>query len=152
MPNRHLDLVTAVEQDEQLEAVIESMANLIRTYINIDRVTQLARRPYPIEPWDPARFIAPLAIRRRVRMTVVADPAFSFTYAEHRKLLRAAGTEVVGLDPLVGKPPEAKGYIVPGGFPEEHTDVLSIHSDIHRDLRQAADDGALVYGECTGLF
>ncbi|OFN07247.1 cobyrinate a,c-diamide synthase, partial [Corynebacterium sp. HMSC074C11] len=152
VPSRHLGLVTAVEQGEQLEAVIESMANLVETYIDIDRIVQLARQPYPAEPWDPAQFVAPLATQRRVRVAVAAGPAFSFTYAEHRELLRAAGAEVVDFDPLVDELPEAEGYIVPGGFPEEHADALSIRDDIRRDLRQAADDGALIHGECAGLL
>lgn len=152
VPSRHLGLVTAVEQGEQLEAVIESMANLVETYIDIDRIIQLARQPYPAETWDPAQFVAPLATQRRVRVAVAAGPAFSFTYAEHRELLRAAGAEVVDFDPLVDELPEAEGYIVPGGFPEEHADALSVRADIRRDLRQAADDGALIHGECAGLL
>lgn len=152
VPSRHLGLVTAVEQGDQLEAVIESMANLVERYIDIERLQGLASMPYPAEPWDPAREVQPLPNKRRVRVAVAAGPAFSFTYAEHRELLRAAGAEVVDFDPLVDDLPAADGYIVPGGFPEEHAEALSLRDDIRRDFVRAIDDGALVHGECAGLL
>ena len=50
------------------------------------------------EPWDPA-----VAARRPpgdVTVALAAGKAFSFGYAEHGELLRAAGADVVEFDPL----------------------------------------------------
>lgn len=152
VPSRHLGLVTAVEQGDELERVIESMANLVERYIDVDRLVALAREPYETTPWDPAAVVTPPRIKRRIRVAVAAGPAFSFTYAEHCELLAAAGAEVVSFDPLVDDLPAADGYIVPGGFPQEHAEGLSVRDDVRRDLRAAAEDGALIHGECAGLL
>lgn len=152
VPSRHLGLVTAVEQGEQLDAVIEAMANLVERYVDIDRLLSLARTPAEVAAWDPNLALGRVASAGPVRVAVAAGPAFSFTYAEHLELLAAAGAEVVEFDPLSDDLPEAAGYIIPGGFPEEHADALSVRDDVRRDLRQAAEDGAIIHGECAGLL
>lgn len=152
VPSRHLGLVTAVEQGEQLERVIESMANLVERYVDIPGLIALARAPLPDKPWNPAKAVGGAQSQRRARVAVAAGPAFSFTYAEHAELLAAAGAEVECFDPLVEDLPVADGYIIPGGFPEEHAEALSARDDVRAGLRRAAQDGALIHGECAGLL
>nr|WP_120491470.1 cobyrinate a,c-diamide synthase [Corynebacterium lactis] len=155
VPSRHLGLITAVEQGEQLDAVIEAMANLVERYVDIDRLLALAATPAEATPWDPREALEALGVAHspaEVRVAVASGPAFSFTYAEHLELLSAAGAEVVEFDPLADDLPDAAGYIIPGGFPEEHADALSVRDDVRRGLQRAADDGAVIHGECAGLL
>ena len=75
------------------------------------------------EPWDPA-VAAPTAAD--VTVALAAGKAFSFGYAEHAELLRAAGAEVVEFDPLTDPlPPQTAALVLPGGFPEQFSTELS---------------------------
>ena len=54
-------------------------------------------------------------------VAVAAGKAFSFGYAEHAELLRAAGADVVEFDPLDEPlPAQTAALVLPGGFPEQY--------------------------------
>ena len=151
VPSRHLGLYTAAEQGEHIERVIESMADVVTSYIDIDAVLELAQSPLDISPYSPAAQVG-IHIPNAGRVALASGPAFSFSYAEHRELLIAAGAEVVSFDPLWEDLPEADGYIIPGGYPEEHAEALSRRDDIRQQLRAAVAEGALLHGECAGML
>ena len=70
---------------------------------------------------------------RAETVAVAAGKAFSFGYAEHPELLRAAGAQVVEFDPLTGPLPEGTdAVLLPGGFPEQFTAELSANDVVRR--------------------
>ena len=82
------------------------------------------RPPRPLsvddEPWDPA--VAEPVGAQRSPSALAAGKAFSFGYAEHAELLRAAGADVVEFDPLTDPlPSDTAALVLPGGFPEQFT-------------------------------
>lgn len=153
VPSRHLGLITAAEQGEELEHVIEAMADLVTEYIDIEALAALARPAKECVAWNPAAEIAALGgTAKPFNAAIASGPAFSFTYAEHRELLAAAGAHIIEFDPLVDDVPDADALIIPGGFPEEHAAALSARDDVRRDIHRLADDGAIIHGECAGLL
>ncbi|RLB13956.1 MAG: cobyrinate a,c-diamide synthase, partial [Deltaproteobacteria bacterium] len=52
----------------------------------------------------------------------------------------------------ISLPPEIKGLILGGGYPELHVETLSRNCDLNREIRQAALDGMPVYAECGGFM
>lgn len=163
VPSRHLGLVTAAENSETLD-VITRMADLVEAHVDLDAVVALARCGYQGQAWDPAAAISesddaaptgsvgPRPAASGKRVAVAGGPAFTFAYAEHRELLRAAGATVVDFDPLNDPLPECDGLIIPGGFPEEHVEQLAGRADLREDIRALAASGAPIHGECAGLL
>ena len=85
-------------------------------------------------------------------VALAAGKAFSFGYAEHRELLRAAGAEVVEFDPLTEPlPPQTAALVLPGGFPEEFGTELSGNEVVRQQIKSLAASGAPVHAECAGL-
>ena len=84
---------------------------------------------------------------------MAAGKAFSFGYAEHGELLRAAGADVVEFDPLVDPLPDGTdAVLLPGGFPEQFTAELSANDTVRRQINELAAAGAPVHAECAGLI
>ncbi|MET0188214.1 MAG: cobyrinate a,c-diamide synthase, partial [Pseudonocardia sediminis] len=87
-------------------------------------------------------------------IAVAGGPAFGFGYAEHAELLRAAGAEVVLVDPLRdgSLPDGTAGLVLPGGFPEEHVAALGANAPLRTAIAALAATGAPVHAECGGLL
>jgi cobyrinic acid a,c-diamide synthase len=102
-------------------------------------------------PWDPATAVGRVP-GGRPTVALAAGKAFSFGYAEHAELLRAAGAEVVEFDPLVDSLPDGtEAVLLPGGFPEQFTAELSANDIVRRQISELAAAGAPVHAECAGL-
>ena len=87
-------------------------------------------------------------------VTVFGGPAFTFGYAEHVELLRAAGAEVAVVDPLRDEalPAGTAALVLPGGFPEEHVVQLGANARLRASVAALATGGAPVHAECGGLL
>lgn len=148
VPSRHLGLVTVGEHGPQ---VIEAMADHVAEYVDLDAIVDLAFCTYSGPAWDPH------AVLRREQsgnptVAMASGPAFTFSYAEHTELLRAAGAKVVTFDPLREDLPEADGLILPGGFPEEHLAELAANAKLRASIRKHAEEGKPIHAECAGLL
>lgn len=86
-------------------------------------------------------------------IAMAGGPAFTFGYAEHRELLRAAGAQVRVFDPLRDELPEGTaGLVLPGGFPEEHAAELAANTGLLAAVGALAAQGMPVHAECAGLL
>jgi cobyrinic acid a,c-diamide synthase len=150
VPSRHLGLVTAVEHGEQAKAAVAAMTALVARHVDLPAVVALAGSRVPAEPWVPDEVVGQPTGRRPV-VAVAAGKAFSFGYAEHPELLRAAGADVVEFDPLTQTlPPQTAALVLPGGFPEQHLADLSANTELRTQIRELARH-APVQAECGGL-
>ncbi len=85
----------------------------------------LARRPVAAE-------------RRRVRVGVPRDAAFSFYYPENLEALEHAGAELVRFSPISDPElPEVDALVVGGGFPEVYAAELSANRPMREDCGEA---------------
>jgi cobyrinic acid a,c-diamide synthase len=89
--------------------------------------------------------------RSRPVVAVAGGAAFTFGYAEHVELLRAAGAEVAVFDPLREEslPEGTRALVVGGGFPEMYAAELAANEPLRAMV--AAFDGP-VAAECAGLL
>jgi cobyrinic acid a,c-diamide synthase len=152
VPSRHLGLVTAAEHGCAAVRTVASMTELVRAHVDVPAVLALAATTVTATPWDPAA-----EVRRTPGSPVVAvagGTAFTFGYAEHVELLRAAGAEVAVVDPLRDRalPDGTRGLVLPGGFPEEHAGSLAENTELLEQVRALAATGAPVHAECGGLL
>ncbi|MCV7232432.1 cobyrinate a,c-diamide synthase [Mycobacterium branderi] len=149
VPTRYLGLVTAVEYGRRAQEAVEAMTALIARHVDIEAVVAAAQSRVTDPPWDPAAEIDQAA---GVTVALASGKAFTFGYAEHAELLRAAGAEVAEFDPLVDPLPEgAAAVVLPGGFPEQFAAELSGNHVARQQIKALAAVGAPVHAECAGL-
>lgn len=154
LPTRYLGLVTAVEYGRRARLAVEAMTALIAEYVDLGAVLAAARSANHSVPWDPVTAVGEAGgCRRRATVAMAAGKAFSFGYAEHAELLRAAGADVVDFDPLVETLPDGTdAVLLPGGFPEQFTAELSANDVARQQIQRLAASGAPVHAECAGLI
>jgi cobyrinic acid a,c-diamide synthase len=150
VPSRHLGLVTAVEHGERARAAVDAMIELVGRHIDFVGITAASASRVTGEPWDPAAVTAPVG--DNVTVALAAGKAFTFGYAEHVELLRAAGADVVTFDPLTDPlPPHTAALVLPGGFPEQFATDLAANDVARQQVRELAARGAPIHAECAGL-
>ncbi|MFN8226292.1 MAG: cobyrinate a,c-diamide synthase [Mycobacterium sp.] len=149
VPSRHLGLITAVEHGRRATAAVAAMTGLITRHVDLAAVAALAGARVPAAPWHPGVVGEPVSGAPVV--AVAAGPAFSFGYAEHPELLRAAGARVVEFDPMTERLPDGTAALVlPGGFPEQYPGELSGNDALRADIGALARR-APIHAECAGL-
>lgn len=152
LPTRYLGLVTAVEYGQRARQAVHAMTALVARHVDLAAVLAVAASRVPDPPWDPAAAVGQARGGRAV-VAMAAGKAFTFAYAEHAELLRAAGADVVEFDPLVDPlPAGADAVVLPGGFPEQFTAELSANDVVRGQIAALAAAGAPVHAECAGLI
>ncbi len=144
LPSRHLGLVQA-EENQQLEAFIESAAAAVSCEANLNHLLTIASQ-LPDESGDTPS-IRPLG----QRIAVARDRAFAFAYPHMLEGWRVAGAEIVPFSPLSDEAPDAgcDAIFLPGGYPELHAGRLAANHGFLAGLKAAK---GLVYGECGGFM
>ena len=124
LPERHLGLAPAHEILD-LEIKVKKWASIAKDYLDIESFRKLLLPPKSKNtiinflPKKESAFIHPIAIAE--------DEAFHFRYQETKELLEDNGMPTIIWKPLENEqiPKEARGLIIPGGFPEQHAHQLS---------------------------
>ncbi|MFI6599663.1 cobyrinate a,c-diamide synthase [Nonomuraea sp. NPDC050536] len=147
-PSRHLGLVPAAERESEAVRAVDRLAALVSRSCDLDALVRLAASApaLPVEPWSPG----PPAEGRTV-VAVAGGAAFTFGYAEHVELLRAAGADVAVFDPLRHErlPEGTAALVIGGGFPEVYAAELAANEPLRQEI--AAFPGSIA-AECAGLL
>jgi len=148
LPSRHLGLKQAEEQDN-LDALLERMADLIETHCDLTQIDSLAAKTH-VATISPVATIQPLA----QRIAVARDIAFRFAYPHLLNGWREAGAEVTFFSPLADEPasPDAGAIYLPGGYPELHGETLANAARFKTSVNEAAAQGKSIFGECGGYM
>ncbi|MFI6692234.1 cobyrinate a,c-diamide synthase [Streptomyces sp. NPDC050433] len=178
-PSRHLGLVPVAERRGDAVGVVRGLAERVRMGCDVEGLLALARSAPSLEVgvWDAVREVEggacggpvplPAPSHNRgsapdpapqapegLRVAVAGGAAFTFSYAEHSELLRAAGADVVVFDPLRDErlPPGTRGLVIGGGFPEVYAAELGANEPLRKEVAELARSGAPVAAECAGLL
>ncbi|MFJ8307462.1 MULTISPECIES: cobyrinate a,c-diamide synthase [unclassified Streptomyces] len=170
-PSRHLGLVPVAERRTDALAAVSAMAAQVRAGCDLEALLALARSAPRLtaQAWSADDALAggkPAACEERGPggsatsdpgrpvIAVAGGPAFTFSYAEHAELLRAAGADVAVFDPLKDEqlPPDTAGLVIGGGFPEMYAAELSANEPLRKAVTELALGGAPVAAECAGLL
>ena len=152
LPARYLGLVPAVEYGRRAMLAVEAMTALMAQHVDLAAVFAKAGRRAADPPWDAAAATGKV-VGGRATVAMATGKAFSFGYAEHAELLRAAGAEVAEFDPLSDRLPDGTdAVLLPGGFPEQFTAELAANDVVRAQIKQLAATGAPVHAECAGLI
>ena len=149
LPERHLGLVQAIERPD-LDQFLDRAAGLVGETVDLDALTALAREPNGTEPPISAPPLPPLG----QRIAVASDAAFAFSYPGVLEAWRDAGAELFPFSPLADEAPDAAcdAVYLPGGYPELHAAQLESNETLMNGLRDAAGQGAVLFGECGGFM
>jgi cobyrinic acid a,c-diamide synthase len=159
-PSRHLGLVPVAERSAEALDMVSAAADVVERCVDLDAVLALAAtapRMCSVLPWDPYLAVGPTPRGHagvRPRIALAAGPAFTFSYAEHAELLRAAGADVVTVDPCRDEalPQGTTGLVLGGGFPEVYAQALSDNEKLRKDVADLAASGGVLLAECAGLL
>ncbi|HZN74580.1 MAG TPA: cobyrinate a,c-diamide synthase [Micromonosporaceae bacterium] len=141
-----------------LEAVraVRRLGEVVHDTVDVDRVLSLAQSAPPLatEPWSPAAELGMVDHAGPRPVVVVAGgPSSGYGYAETSELLRAAGAEVVPLDPLRDEslPAGTAALVLGGGLPESYAEELAANERLSRQVADLARAGQPVIAEGVGL-
>ena len=150
LPARNLGLAPAHEILD-LEIKIKKWASIAKDHLNIESFRTLLLSPESNKKTinllqkKESAVIHPIAIAE--------DEAFHFRYQETKELLESNGMPTITWKPLENEqiPTEAKGLIIPGGFPEQHAKQLSNSKISLKSIRIFANKFP-IYAECGGMM
>jgi cobyrinic acid a,c-diamide synthase len=149
IPDRHLGLVTAIEQgDGQL---YDRLGKAALETVDLDRIEALAHScgTFPEGVSQPVM----KSHGRTVRIGVAQDRAFCFYYPDNLEVLEAAGAEVVKFSPLSDQVlPDVEMLYLGGGYPELHAEALAKNAAMRAAVNRFAERGGVIYAECGGLM
>jgi len=147
LPERHLGLRQAAEIAD-VDGFLAAAADAVAPHLD---PAALLRAAAPIAS---AQHALPGLPPLGQRIAVARDTAFAFAYPAQLESWRRAGAMLSFFSPLADEAPEATADAVylPGGYPELHAGRLAANRRYQQGLRDAADRGALIYGECGGYM
>ncbi|MGI9481628.1 MAG: cobyrinate a,c-diamide synthase [Hyphomicrobiales bacterium] len=146
VPSRHLGLVQASEHP-QIEGFLEHAATVVTGSIDLEALCALA------EPIGDAGNVARLQPLGQ-RIAIARDQAFAFAYQHVLDGWQKTGAEILPFSPLADEAPDtsADAIYLPGGYPELHGGKIAANGNFLKGLRDAAQAGTLIYGECGGYM
>ena len=146
LPSRHLGLVQASEHGD-LAGFLDRAVSSVGAHVDTAALLALAK-PVAAAPARP--LLPPIG----QRIAIARDEAFAFLYPHFLSGWRRQGAEITFFSPLADEPPAADvdAVYLPGGYPELHAERLSTAHIFLAGLRQAAELGQLIYGECGGYM
>lgn len=152
LPERHLGLVPAIEQQESND-IIKNCSEFINETVDLELLLKKTKKHNYIN----TRPIYKNDLNRTNESFIVAvakDEAFSFYYDDNLFMLKNAGATIVYFSPLNDdKIPHNTNLIyIGGGFPEVFADKLSQNISMKESLKKYADNDGAIYAECGGMM
>ena len=149
IPDRHLGLMTAIEQGTA--DLYARLGQAAAETVDLDCLEQLAgfADDWPFQSTQAAR----QHHGRGIRIGVAQDKAFCFYYPDNLELLQSAGGELVRFSPMEDHTlPDVDMLYFGGGYPELHGEALSGNSPMRQAVRSFAERGGTIYAECGGMM
>ncbi len=153
LPSKHLGLAPPNKLDE-IDEKSKAWVSIAESNLDLERFKLLLKAPIKSQSSTSNLYhsfvTSPL---KQYPIAVAEDKAFHFRYQDTKDSLEAFGMPVIPWSPIEneGIPKEAKGIIIPGGFPEEFAKELSQCSRSLEELRRCF--GRLpIYAECGGML
>jgi len=153
---RHLGLIPAWEKEKTEETIIKA-ADAVKESINLDLFTDIAQGAGRLPPFKSKLFGgAKLQVEEKPKVKIAAalDDAFCFYYDDNFDLLRYYGAEIEYFSPLKDRqlPENTDALYLGGGYPELFAEKLSANKELINQIREKAQNGMPVLGECGGFM
>lgn len=150
VPDRHLGLVTALEQGST--ALYDRLATAVAETVDLNRVEQIAHSAR-VRDFLHSPSSTKVKAGGTIRVGIAYDPAFCFYYEDNLELLKNAGAELVKFSPLNDQAlPEVGLLYLGGGYPELHGEKLAKNVAMRQAIRSFSERGGAIYAECGGMM
>ncbi len=155
LPSRHLGLIPA-QEIENLEERIGSWQQIANDNLDISMFRKLLKAPQRIETSIDLTKITNhenVSFLKEYPVAIAEDKAFHFRYPETKECLEALGMPTISWQAIENEPipKEAKGLIIPGGFPEQFAEQLSQCSKSINSIKDFYGKFP-IYAECGGML
>jgi cobyrinic acid a,c-diamide synthase len=148
IPDRHLGLVTALEQAGS--SLYRRLAAAAAKTVDLDKIEVLANAAGELSAERPS---ARKPDGGDIRVGVAYDPAFCFYYPENLELLEGEGAQIIRFSPLYDSVlPEVELLYLGGGYPELHAEALARNEPMRTAIHSFAGNGGAIYAECGGMM
>ncbi|WP_269625167.1 cobyrinate a,c-diamide synthase [Prochlorococcus marinus] len=136
---------------QNLEIKVKKWASIAKDYLDIESFRKLLSAPEYSN--KTINFLTKKESKIIYPIAIAEDKAFHFRYEETKELLEENGMPTITWKPLENEliPKEAKGLIIPGGFPERHAKQLS-SSTISLNSIKIFSKKFPIYAECGGMM
>ncbi|WP_017662059.1 cobyrinate a,c-diamide synthase [Baaleninema simplex] len=166
IPERHLGLWRAAEDDLANGDYMKSLAQLVEENLDLEALLHVAKSARSPHLNSDSLNLSEIGERSKsqvaeteisssspVRIGVARDRAFCFYYAVNLSLLERSGAELIPFSPLEDSLPEdLDGLYIGGGYPELYAAKLSENQSLRRAIAAFCQSGRPVYAECGGLM
>ncbi|MFC0503021.1 cobyrinate a,c-diamide synthase [Micromonospora costi] len=157
LPSRRHGVIPAIDGSAEAARAVRRLGEAVAATVDLDRLLGLARSapPLPATAWSPQDALgAPEAPAERPVVALAGGPGGSYSPPETAELLRAAGAEVVTVDPLRDEalPPGTRALVVGGALPESYAEQLSANRRLCIAVAELARTGRPVVAEGAGLL
>jgi len=154
IPSRHLGLHMGEEDiwdGEKVSSLLRWTQDSLTREFHIFCDTLISRAQTPTTPLP---YPTTKKGHRGVKVAVARDRAFCFYYHENIRLLQSQGAEIIYFSPLQDEmlPPDIGAIYLGGGYPELYASHLSTNISLIRAIREFAEKGGIIYGECGGFM
>ncbi len=143
LKSRHLGLVQSIEI-EDIERQIDFIAREISKHVDLNSLIALMS--------DVSGTPFPQPGKRKIKVAIARDKAFSFYYRENIKLFEDV-CKVSYFSPLEDtKLPACDLICLGGGYPEVFRSDLAKNKQMLGEIKNFADRGGCIYAECGGMI
>ncbi|MDM4720416.1 cobyrinate a,c-diamide synthase [Micromonospora sp. WMMA1363] len=162
LPARRYGTVPVVTASAEADRAVRRLGEAVAATVDLDRLLALARSAPPLTapPWSPET--EPAAVPEppspspgeRPLIVVAGGAGASYSHPETAELLRAAGAEVVTVDPLHDEtlPVGTRALVIGGGLPESYAERLSANRRLCIAVAELARTDRPVVAEGAGLL
>jgi len=154
---RHLGLLPSNEASES-DRQIKAIAQVVENQVDLERLVEIGSQQNSVlsdsENTGAEIISATTQAKMPLKIGIAHDAAFGFYYPDDIQALQQCGAELVAVDMLhdASLPKDIDGFIIGGGFPETHLDLLSNNASLRNSVLSAAQRGLPIYAECGGLM
>tara|TARA_Y100001968_G_scaffold324902_1_gene365213 strand:- start:69 stop:1460 length:1392 start_codon:yes stop_codon:yes gene_type:complete len=155
LPSRHLGLIQANEIKD-LYKRIDSWIQIAEKYLDLHEFQKLLKAPENSKEQTIHSHTGIINNQKSLEnypIAIAEDKAFNFRYPEIKEYLESLGMPLINWMPTKNEPipDEAKGLIIPGGFPEQFAEEISHASKSLKSI-QIFFGKHPIYAECGGML
>ncbi|MFQ5559868.1 MAG: cobyrinate a,c-diamide synthase [Nitrospinota bacterium] len=150
--SRHLGLL--MSEEKVSDKLISLLSTWMEENVDLTALLESAAKVEPVAFNEPVFSSQIFSLRKRGKIAVARDRAFSFYYEENLDALREQGAELLFFSPMSDSrlPRNIDLVYIGGGYPELFSKELEANVVMRENIKAYSKAGGRVYAECGGFM